>query len=168
MTANEGYANFLGKYNWFQAAGYSSNTSTIPVTWYEAQAGAGAWCYPNGLPGPCQPAIPVSVCTNADLLAGTNGVDTYQNPDGTNGTYNENPSKGGMSTHPAWYLNLQTEPRAIVETGSDRRAVTARAATDDERARMWPQLVAVYRFFAEYQTRTDRIIPLVVLEPAAD
>ena len=77
-------------------------------------------------------------------------------------------SKGGMSTHPAWYLNLQTEPRAIVETGSDRRAVTARAATDDERARMWPQLVAVYRFFAEYQTRTDRIIPLVVLEPAAD
>ena len=75
-------------------------------------------------------------------------------------------SKGGMSTHPAWYLNLLAEPRAVVETGSRRRAVTARAATDDERARMWPQLVAVYRFFAEYQARTDRLIPLVVLEPA--
>ena len=75
-------------------------------------------------------------------------------------------SKGGMSTHPAWYLNLQADPQAVVETGSRRRAVTARAATDDERARMWPQLVAVYRFFAEYQARTDRLIPLVVLEPA--
>jgi deazaflavin-dependent oxidoreductase (nitroreductase family) len=75
-------------------------------------------------------------------------------------------SKGGMSTHPSWYLNLLTQPRAVVETGSRRRAVTARAATDDERARMWPQLVAVYRFFAEYQARTDRAIPLVVLEPA--
>ena len=75
-------------------------------------------------------------------------------------------SKGGMSTHPAWYLNLQAQPLASVETGSACHAVVARPATDAERERMWPQLVAVYRFFAEYQARTDRPIPIVVLEPA--
>lgn len=74
-------------------------------------------------------------------------------------------SKGGMSTHPAWYLNLQAEPRARIDLGGTQRAVLARSATDAERERLWPHLVAVYRFFDDYQERTERAIPLVVLEP---
>lgn len=74
-------------------------------------------------------------------------------------------SKGGMSTHPAWYLNLQADPRATLHIGSSRRAVRARPATATERGDLWPQLVAVYGLFNAYQARTDRDLPLVVLEP---
>lgn len=73
-------------------------------------------------------------------------------------------SRGGMSEHPAWYLNLQADPRAIAEIGRDRLEVSARPATAEEREIVWPQLVAVYPHFDAYQARTDRLIPVVVLE----
>ena len=74
-------------------------------------------------------------------------------------------SKGGMSTHPAWYLNLSADPNAVVESHGRTFLAVARAATDEERARMWPQLVAVYGHFESYQLRTTRQIPMVVLIP---
>jgi deazaflavin-dependent oxidoreductase (nitroreductase family) len=75
-------------------------------------------------------------------------------------------SKGGMSHHPAWYLNLRAEPRCEVEVGSTRVAMRARTAGADERRALWPRLVAMYPDYADYQARTTREIPVVVCEPA--
>jgi deazaflavin-dependent oxidoreductase (nitroreductase family) len=72
-------------------------------------------------------------------------------------------SRGGMATHPAWYLNLLEVPDVVVDLGTARRAMRARPASDDERARVWPQLVEAYEHFASYQLRTDREIPVVIL-----
>lgn len=74
-------------------------------------------------------------------------------------------SKGGHPRHPAWYHNLRAHPDTTVQVGSTRRAVRARVATTEERDRLWPKAVAVYPGYRGYQERTDREIPLVVLEP---
>jgi deazaflavin-dependent oxidoreductase (nitroreductase family) len=73
-------------------------------------------------------------------------------------------SKGGYPKNPAWFHNLKANPETIVQIGSERRAVRARVATDAERERLWPKAVATYGGYAGYQQRTDRKIPLVILE----
>jgi deazaflavin-dependent oxidoreductase (nitroreductase family) len=75
-------------------------------------------------------------------------------------------SQGGMSKHPVWYLNLAANPRCTVEIGSEKRAMVARTASAEEKAALWPRLVAMYRDYADYQARTERDIPVVILEPA--
>jgi deazaflavin-dependent oxidoreductase (nitroreductase family) len=77
-------------------------------------------------------------------------------------------SHGGMSRHPAWYLNLLDDPRATVEIGSSLRRMVARTATGAEREAFWPALVAAYPRFETYRRRTDRVIPVVILEPAPE
>ena len=74
-------------------------------------------------------------------------------------------SKGGFPKHPAWYHNLRANPDTTVQVGAERRWVHARTATQEERARLWPRVVEVYRLYADYQARTGREIPLVILEP---
>jgi deazaflavin-dependent oxidoreductase (nitroreductase family) len=75
-------------------------------------------------------------------------------------------SKGGMSKHPVWYLNLVATPHCEVEIGNERRAMVARQATDDEKAALWPRLCAMYPDYADYQARTTRNIPVLRLVPA--
>jgi deazaflavin-dependent oxidoreductase (nitroreductase family) len=77
-------------------------------------------------------------------------------------------SKGGMSTHPAWYLNLLADPHVTVEAHGRTFPAVARLAADEERERMWPTLVSVYEHFDSYRVRTSRFIPLVVLMPGSD
>lgn len=74
-------------------------------------------------------------------------------------------SKGGHPRHPAWYHNLRANPETTVQVGSERRPVRARVATPEERERLWPKVVSVYAGYEEYQRATDRVIPLVILEP---
>lgn len=75
-------------------------------------------------------------------------------------------SRGGDDHHPAWFLNLRDQPRVEVAfKGGARAPYTARVATADERARLWPQVTATYKGYAGYQRRTDREIPLVLLDP---
>jgi deazaflavin-dependent oxidoreductase (nitroreductase family) len=74
-------------------------------------------------------------------------------------------SKGGMSHHPAWYRNLEANPDVEVEIGSERRKMRARRASDEEKAELWPRLTQIYRDYDDYQARTDRNIPVVVLSP---
>ena len=76
-------------------------------------------------------------------------------------------SKGGHPRHPAWYHNLRAHPDVEIQTGSQRRLVCARVATPEEHARLWPLAVARYAGYADYQRRTERVIPLVILEPRA-
>jgi deazaflavin-dependent oxidoreductase (nitroreductase family) len=74
-------------------------------------------------------------------------------------------SKGGNPRHPAWFHNLRANPDVTIQVGSERKAVRARVATPEERARLWPKVVATYSGYTGYQKRTDREIPLVILEP---
>jgi len=73
-------------------------------------------------------------------------------------------SKGGYPKHPAWFHNLQANPDTTVQVGSGRRQVRARVATPQERERLWPHVIESYAGYAEYQARTGREIPLVILE----
>jgi F420H(2)-dependent quinone reductase len=74
-------------------------------------------------------------------------------------------SKGGMSKHPVWYLNLEANPRCEVEIGRERRAMTARRVSEAEKASLWPRLCAMYPDYADYQARTTRDIPVLRLSP---
>jgi deazaflavin-dependent oxidoreductase (nitroreductase family) len=72
-------------------------------------------------------------------------------------------SKGGAPSHPAWYLNLQANPRAEIQVGGERHRVVARTAQGEERSRLWDQMRAIWPDYEVYATRTDREIPVVVL-----
>jgi len=75
-------------------------------------------------------------------------------------------SKGGFPQHPGWFHNLKANPDTEVQVGSERRLVHARIATPEERERLWPVAVKMYRGYDEYQARSKgREIPLVILEP---
>jgi deazaflavin-dependent oxidoreductase (nitroreductase family) len=74
-------------------------------------------------------------------------------------------SKGGHPKNPSWFHNLRANPDTTVQVGSRRRPVRARVATPAERRRLWPRVVDLYGGYREYQERTDREIPLVILEP---
>jgi deazaflavin-dependent oxidoreductase (nitroreductase family) len=75
-------------------------------------------------------------------------------------------SKGGFPKHPAWYHNLMANPDTEVQIGREHRQVHARVANPEERERLWPVALKMYRGYADYQARSKgREIPLVVLEP---
>jgi deazaflavin-dependent oxidoreductase (nitroreductase family) len=74
-------------------------------------------------------------------------------------------SQGGLPRNPQWFANLRAHPDTQVQVGAELRLVRARVAGPEERARLWPRLVELYADFASYATWTDRVIPVVVLEP---
>jgi deazaflavin-dependent oxidoreductase (nitroreductase family) len=77
-------------------------------------------------------------------------------------------SFGGSDRPPAWWVNLEHEPRAVVRRAGARLDVTARTADPDERTRLWPLVTAAYPGYGRYQARTNRPIPVVLLTPAGD
>jgi deazaflavin-dependent oxidoreductase (nitroreductase family) len=74
-------------------------------------------------------------------------------------------SYGGLDQPPAWWLNLEANPAGEVLAGRERRAVTARNAAGDERTRLWSEVTARAPGYLEYERRTAREIPVVILEP---
>lgn len=76
-------------------------------------------------------------------------------------------SFGGRAENPTWYLNLKENPAVQVQIRNERLALSARDATDEERARYWPPLMRMYPPYRGYREAADRIIPLVVCEPAS-
>ena len=75
-------------------------------------------------------------------------------------------SRGGDDQAPAWYLNLCAHPEVEASLqGGPVEPMLARTASGEERARLWPLVTAAYKGYATYQTRTDREIPLILLEP---
>ena len=74
-------------------------------------------------------------------------------------------SKGGAATHPAWYLNLRANPDATVEIGDREVQVEAGVADPEEKARLWQKMVQMYPTYDDYQRKTEREIPLLVLRP---
>jgi deazaflavin-dependent oxidoreductase (nitroreductase family) len=74
-------------------------------------------------------------------------------------------SKGGFSDHPQWYRNLLANPAVEIQIGKAVKQMIARVADDEEKAELWPQLVAMYADFEDYQARTTREIPVVICTP---
>ncbi len=81
------------------------------------------------------------------------------------GSYALVASKGGAPEHPTWYHKMVAHPTVELQDGPDRRDYTVRVAEGDERADWWERAVAVWPDYADYQTRTDRQIPVFVAEP---
>lgn len=77
-------------------------------------------------------------------------------------------SRGGSDQHPAWLLNLREMTETTIEIGPQRILVSIREVTDEaERGRLWSKVVAVWPDYETYQSRTERLIPLIMLEPVA-
>ena len=74
-------------------------------------------------------------------------------------------SQGGRANNPMWYLNLKANPKVTVQVKKEVLKLTARDATQAEREHYWPQLVAMYSSFDDYQSWTDRVIPIVICDP---
>lgn len=83
------------------------------------------------------------------------------------GVYAAVASKGGAPEHPAWYRNLVEHPLIELQDGPSKGDYTARETSGDERELWWKRAVEVWPDYAEYQTKTERQIPVFVLEPAA-
>ena len=77
-------------------------------------------------------------------------------------------SKGGAPKHPVWYYNVRAHPLVEVQDGPHKQDMVAREVAGAERDAWWERSVAAYPSYAEYQTKTDRLIPVFVLEPATD
>lgn len=75
-------------------------------------------------------------------------------------------SSGGGPEHPGWYHNLVAQPQVDVQVAADTFTANARAAASDERARLWGMMASIWPDYDRYQRRTEREIPVVVLEPA--
>ncbi|MEZ0107752.1 deazaflavin-dependent oxidoreductase (nitroreductase family) [Catenulispora sp. EB89] len=81
------------------------------------------------------------------------------------GRYAAVASKGGFPQHPVWYFNVAADPHVELQDGAARLAMTAREVTGEEKAEWWARAVAAYPAYAEYQEKTDRVIPVFILEP---
>ena len=75
-------------------------------------------------------------------------------------------STGGLPKNPGWYYNIKANPSVMVQIKRERQDCVARVASSEERAELWPKLVAHYADFANYEAWTERTIPVVVLSRA--
>lgn len=73
-------------------------------------------------------------------------------------------SNGGSKKHPSWYLNIADSSGVELQVGAERFAARALPATPEERARLWPRMASIWPEYDKYQAKTDRDIPLVILE----
>lgn len=82
-----------------------------------------------------------------------------------NGSYAAVASKGGAPEHPTWYYNIKAYPEFPLQDGTETKIYVAREVSGDERAQWWDRSVEAFPPYAEYQTKTDRQIPVFVLDP---
>ena len=113
--------------------------------------------------------MPVFKVTTTGRTSGRPRTVMLTAPVQTDDTYVFVASKGGDDRHPDWYRNLVANADFTVEpaTGGSPIALVARTATSDEKAELWPKIVASYKGYGGYQNRTDREIPVVIAEPPA-
>ncbi|MEV6825914.1 nitroreductase/quinone reductase family protein [Amycolatopsis sp. NPDC051102] len=113
-----------------------------------------------------QVAMPVLELTTVGRKSGQPRSVLLTSPHQDGGTYVVVASRGGDDVHPAWFLNLRDNPDVEVSVkGGPKRPMRARVAGAEERARLWPKITADFKNYAQYQTKTEREIPLVFLEP---
>ncbi len=118
----------------------------------------------GGTKGTSLRGVPVVVITSVGASSGKlrkNPVMRVEH----DGVYAAVASKGGAPQHPAWYRNLVEHPMVELQDGAAKRDYTVREASGDEREVWWDRALEVWPDYAEYQTKTDRQIPVFVLEP---
>ena len=121
----------------------------------------------GGTEGTTLRGMPVIVVTNRGARSGKLRKTPVMRVE-HDGSYGAVASKGGSPAHPLWYHNLVADPHVEVQDGSVKTDMTARLVTGEERALWWDRAVAAYPDYADYKTKTARVIPVFVLEPAKD
>jgi deazaflavin-dependent oxidoreductase (nitroreductase family) len=140
--------------------------------------GAGAWMLEHGhrsllaLTGGRFPKRVAGMKTVELHVKGRTSGRRYSNmlttPVYENGWYVVIASKGGSQDHPDWYKNLSANPDVELTVDGETKPMRARTATAEEKAELWPRVVAAYKGYAAYQRNTDRDIPVVICEPRAN
>lgn len=108
--------------------------------------------------------LPVVIVTNRGARSGKLRKTPLMRVE-RDGVYAIVASQGGAPTHPTWYANVLAEPLVELQDGPVKQDMRAREVTGEERARWWDRAVAAFPPYADYQTKTERVIPLLVLEP---
>src|SRR5579884_3122825 len=119
----------------------------------------------GGTSGTLLRGVPVVVITSVGASSGKLRKQPVMRVE-HDGVYAAVASKGGAPEHPAWYRNLVEHPLVELQDGPSRGDYLARETSGEERALWWGRAVEVWPDYAEYQTKTDREIPVLVLEPA--
>jgi len=109
-------------------------------------------------------AMPVVIITNLGASSGKIRKTPVMRVE-HDGRYALVASQGGAPTHPLWYHNIVAHPLVELQDGPAKRDMIAREVTGDERAEWWDRALAAYPPYADYQKKTDRQIPVFVLEP---
>lgn len=117
----------------------------------------------GGLDGTMMRGMPVIVMTHRGAVSGKVRKSPVMRVE-YHGSYAAVASKGGAPENPLWYNNIITDPHIEVQDGPIKRDMTARLVTGDERDQWWARAVAAFPDYASYQERTDRMIPVFVLE----
>jgi deazaflavin-dependent oxidoreductase (nitroreductase family) len=117
----------------------------------------------NGEDGYIWNGVPILLLTTTGKRTGTqHTTPLIFGEDG--GRYLVVASRGGAPKHPQWYRNLVAQPEVGVQVKADRFRARARTATPEERPALWQTMAAIWPAYSEYQTRTEREIPVVILE----
>ena len=108
--------------------------------------------------------LPVVIITNVGATSGKLRKTPLMRVE-HEGRYAAVASQGGAPTHPTWYANLVANPHVEVQDGPQKWDMTAREVSGEERAQWWERAVAAFPSYADYQIKTEREIPVFVLEP---
>jgi deazaflavin-dependent oxidoreductase (nitroreductase family) len=118
----------------------------------------------NGAEGNLMQGKPVIVLTSVGARTGMLRKTALMRVE-HDGVYAVVASKGGAPEHPVWYYNLTAHPHVELQDGAEKRDYLAREVTGDEKALWWQRSLEVWPAYADYQTKTERPIPVFVLEP---
>ena len=121
----------------------------------------------GGTEGTTLQGVPVIVLTSLGAKSGKVRKNALMRVE-HQGAYAVVASQGGAPKHPSWYHNLVAHPLVELQDGPVRQDMTARVVEGEERELWWSRAVEVWPDYAEYQTKTDRVIPVFVLETATD
>lgn len=133
---------------------------------YLASGGTDGHMYKTSLPGRPEMIVPSLLLTTTGRKSGERFIfPLYYGKVGDG--YLVVASKGGAPEHPGWYRNILADPEVEVQAGTVKTRARARTATGEERARLWEQALQFWPPYADYQTKTEREIPVVVLDPIA-
>jgi deazaflavin-dependent oxidoreductase (nitroreductase family) len=108
--------------------------------------------------------LPIVIVTNRGAVSGKLHKTPVMRVE-LDGRYAVIASRGGAPEHPRWYYNIRANPHVELQDGAAKQDMTAREITGDERTLWWDRAVAAYPPYAEYQRKTERVIPVFVLEP---
>jgi deazaflavin-dependent oxidoreductase (nitroreductase family) len=131
---------------------------------YLSSGGADGHIYTVTPPGHSEMRVPSLLLTTTGRKSGERFIfPLFYGRDGD--SYIVVASKGGAPQHPGWYRNLLANPEVEVQVGTAKMKARARTATGAERARLWEKALGFWPPYADYQRKTEREIPVVVLDP---